>query len=74
MKEKQKKTKKEVYLHSKDLILHNTVATIRCDLCGLLNPNYIETEMPERSKPLSVTPQEIIDIDDSPIAPAKCRG
>lgn len=69
----------EVCPHSKELLLHNTVTTVQSGPCGLLNPNYIETKMPERHKASSVTSQEIIKIDKSSIAPksilpAKRRG
>lgn len=64
----------EVCPHSKELLLYNTVTTVRYGLCGLLNPNYIDTKVLERSKTSSITSQEIIEIDESPIAPAKRRG
>lgn len=75
----------EVCPKSRELLFHNTVATVRCGPCGLLNPNYEDsiTKMPERNKALPVASQEIIEIDESPLAtktianvlpPAKRRG
>ena len=71
----------EVCPKSRELLFHNTVTTVRCGPCGLLNPNYIEpiVKMPERSKALSIPSHEVIEIDESPIAtklipPAKRRN
>lgn len=58
--------------HSKELLSHSVVTTIRCGPCGLLNPNFDGplAKLPEREKAKPGRDQEIIDIDDSP-APNK---
>lgn len=53
---------------SKELILHNSVTTVRCGPCGLLNPNFIESNtVPlDRSREIPSLGQEIIGIEESP--------
>lgn len=53
---------------SKELVLHNSITTVRYGPCGLLNPNFIETKSVslERGKSIPSLGQEIIEIKESP--------
>jgi hypothetical protein len=51
-----------VYLH------HNTITTVRCGRCGLLNPNQC-TPPPRRERARPSPGQEIISLDESPEQP-----
>lgn len=55
---------------SKDSLLHSTVHTVRCGPCGLLNPQYAESSPKplERPRAKPIANQEIIEIEESPVA------
>ncbi len=70
---------------SKELVLHNSIITVRCGSCELLNLNFIESEpLPlDRGRAIPTLGQEIIKIEESPagnkfssplIVSAKWRG
>lgn len=75
----------EVCPNSKELLFHNSITTVWCGPCGLLNPNFTELgpKLPERGKAIPALDQKIIEIEESPagnkfsspiIVPAKRRG
>lgn len=58
----------EAYPKSIEFVLHNFITMVRCDPCGLLNPNFILSEpLPlDWGRDIPSLGQEIIEIEKSP--------